>query len=149
MKPRRWLYDHPVRRSKIIRHGITRTVFLVGSWAIKVPSGRRMSTHGPVRGRLAGFAEGYLANLSELTWGRYEDWQGKVAPILHSWLFGVIQVYRRCEPMPEADWRWTDGDWSYHGDLALPYLFPELGDVKPDNFGILNGRVVRLDYVMH
>lgn len=130
----------------MVQRGITRTVLLVGSWAIKVPSFRGGSVGG-ARGRLQGFAQGYLSNLSERTWCSYEPWEGRVAPVLRSWLFGLVQVYPRCRPMDLDDWSW-DAGWTYHGKLMLPLLDPSPGDFKPDNFGWLAGRLVRLDYDM-
>lgn len=114
---------------------MTRTVILVSRWAIKVPSGRGVGLDATsLRGRLAGIASGLLANRSEYDWSAYGAWRGKVAPVTHSWLGGFVQVYRRCAPLPP--------------ECLLPQLDPCPGDVKPDNFGLLDGRVVRLDYAM-
>lgn len=120
---------------QVRRTGINRTVLLIGRWAVKVPSLRGGSTGG-VRGRVHTFARGILANASEYQWHDFEGWHGKVAPVLHSWLGGLVQVYPRCEPLSDDD----------RG--PLPRLEPCPGDVKPDNYGRLNGRVVRLDYDM-
>lgn len=123
---------------KIIRTGITRTVLLVGRWAIKVPSLR-----GGVYGRrewVASFCQGVLSNRSERQWHDFEGWGGQVAPVLHSWLGGIVQVYPRCEPLDVPD---TD-----EGRATLPLLDPDPGDVKVDGYGVLDGRVVRLDYDM-
>jgi hypothetical protein len=57
---------------QIIRSGITRTVLLVGRWAVKVPSVRGVHPGG-VRGRLASLATGLLANQSEHTWSGYDQ----------------------------------------------------------------------------
>jgi hypothetical protein len=122
---------------KIIRRGVTRTVILTRRHAIKVPSLRGASTGG-VRGRLCSLAAGIQANESEYTWHTYEPWAGQVAPVLRSWLGGIVQVYPRCEPLAEDV-----------ADAALPVLDPEPGDRKADNFGLLDGRIVRLDYAMH
>lgn len=116
------------------RNGITRTVLLTRRYAVKVPSFRG-HCEGGARGRLAGFARGLLANQSESLWHSYEGWAGQVAPVLHSWLGGLVQVYPRCQPVP-AGW------------AEFPSLEPEPGDRKPENFGLLNGRVVRIDYEM-
>lgn len=124
---------------KIIRRGISRTVFLVGRYAVKVPSFRG-HVHGDMRGRIAGFARGVLDNQAEYLWHDFEGWQGKVAPVLHSWLFGVVQVYPRCAPLDVVD--------DEEGRATLPLLDPDPGDVKVDNFGRLNGRIVRIDYSM-
>lgn len=116
-----------------ICHGITRTVILTRRYAIKMPSLRGHSVGG-IRGRLAGFAHGILANQSEYQWHDYEGWAGRVAPVLRSWCGGLVQIYPRCQPLA--------------GTETFPVLDPEPGDVKPDNFGLLDGRVVRIDYAM-
>lgn len=120
---------------RVIRRGITRTVILVGCYAIKVPSLRTGSIGGP-RGRLQSFAWGVLANHSEYEWSTYKPWQGRVAPVLRSWLFGLVQVYPRCAVLDEGS------------RVELPVLDPDPGDVKHDNYGWLGGRLVRLDYDM-
>jgi hypothetical protein len=122
-------------RVKIVRTGITRTVFLAGRYAIKVPSMRGLCER-TMAGRLASMARGILANQRERQWHSYEGWDGLVAPVLHSWLGGLVQVYPRCEPLPDG----------FEG--ALPELDPNPGDIKPDNYGLLNGRIVRIDYDM-
>ena len=138
----------------VVRRGVTRTVFLVWHWAIKVPAFRPIGGRHGIRGRVAGFATGYLANLSEQTWSSYRPWSEGVAPVLRSWLWGVIQVYPRCDPVDQTDWVY-DGDpiaidsgWRYKGKVPLPVLYPEPGDFKADNFGWLDGRIVRVDYSM-
>lgn len=113
--------------------GITRTVFLTRRYAIKVPS-LRGHVYGDARGRVEGFCHGVLANQSEYRWHTYEGWSGRVAPVLRSWLWGLIQVYPRCQPAPDG------------AELFL--LDPCPGDVKPDNYGLLNGQLVRVDYDM-
>lgn len=118
-----------------IRRGITRTVLLTRRYAIKVPSWRG-HCEGGTRGKLAGFARGILANQSESQWCDFHDWGGGVAPVLRSWLGGIVQVYPRCELLPD----------DFIG--PLPALDPDPGDIKADNFGLLNGRMVRIDYDM-
>lgn len=121
--------------------GITRTVFLVGRYAVKVPSFRGGSIGG-LRGRMQSFAWGFLANLSEYEWSKFEGWRGKVAPVLHSWAGGLVQVYPRCEPIPDT----TAQAWEAAGCPPLLAMFPDPGDDKPDNYGLLDGRLVRIDY---
>lgn len=127
---------------KVIRRGITRTVILTKRYAVKVPSLRGGSIGG-TRGRLQGFAWGVLANHAEFQWHSYEPWSGKVAPVLRSWLGGLVQVYPRCEPFvatPEQEMAMFERTW-------LPMtLDPDPGDHKADNYGWLDGRIVRIDY---
>lgn len=126
----------------IIRRGISRTVLLTRRYAVKVPSFRGHCT-GRFRGRLRGFAVGIIANQDEADWHDFEGWEGQVAPVLHSWIGGLINVYPRCEPLP------LDAAGAYFGDEPLPTLDPDPGDHKPDNYGILGGRIVRIDYAMN
>ena len=125
-----------------IRYGISRTVFLTRRYAIKVPSLRGGSLGG-MRGRLQGAAEGVLANAAEYRWHQYEPWAGKVAPVLRSWLGGLVQVYPRCEPFKvtrEQELAMFERRW------APMVLDPDPGDHKADNYGWLDGRLVRVDY---
>ncbi|QKW15395.1 hypothetical protein [Verrucosispora sp. NA02020] len=122
-----------------VHRGITRTVVLTRRYAVKVPS-LRGHAEGGLRGRLAGLAHGLLANQSERQWSGYEPWVGLVAPVLWSWLGGVVQVYPRCEPLP------VTCRHEYVGDESLPVLDPDPGDHKADNYGLLDGRIVRIDY---
>lgn len=117
---------------KIIRTGVTRTVILTRRYAIKVPSLRGGSSGF----RIESFCWGVLANLSEREWHAYEGWDGAVAPVVRSWMGGVVQVYPRCKPLPPG------------ARGPLPTLDPCPGDVKPDNYGVLGRRVVRVDYDM-
>lgn len=116
----------------MVRHGITRTVYVTRRYAIKVPSLRGGSSGSWVES----FCWGILANRSERQWHTYEGWSGQIAPVLWSALGGLVQVYPRCDPLPDG------------ARGPLPRLDPCPGDVKPDNFGVLAGRVVRLDYDM-
>jgi hypothetical protein len=118
---------------RIIRSGISRTVILVGRYAVKVPSFRGHMPGG-IRGRMAGFAHGLLHNQSEAIWSGFEAWHGMVAPVLHSWLGGLVNVYPRCDPAPDG--------------AELFEMDPDPGDVKRDNYGLLAGRLVRVDYSM-
>ncbi len=118
---------------RIIRTGITRTVILIGKYAIKIPTMRGCTTRD-MRGRMDGFAHGIIANNSEYLWHTQEGFRGKVAPVLHSFGWGLVQVYPRCEPLPPG--------------AEAPLLDPDPGDHKDDNHGLWNGRVVWLDYAM-
>lgn len=124
---------------RIIRTGVSRTVILIGRYAVKVPSMRGHMT-GDLRDRIAGFAYGLLHNQSEATWSSFEGWDGQVAPVLHSWLAGLVNIYPRCEPLDLAD--------DDEGRDSLPLLEPDPGDIKVGNYGLLDGKVVRLDYSM-
>lgn len=115
------------------KYGICRTVFLVGPWAIKVPR---------LKGALSPTGSGFswtipralLANQSERDWSIGVS--SGVCPVLHSWLGGLINVYPRCDP-------WTsdqEPDYDSIGEGWLPR------DRKPENIGLLHGKLVWLDY---
>lgn len=124
---------------RIIRRGATRTVLLIGRWAVKVPSLRGIGVPAPVplKARAASFARGVTANFSEWQWHNFDGWRGRVAPVTWS-LLCIVQVYPRCEPCPD--------------DAELFELDPDPGDGfeqgKREQYGLLNGRLVRVDYDM-
>lgn len=114
---------------EIHREGVTRTVFLIGPWAIKVPS---LRTHGlGFSVLLWSFCRGILANQSEAQWSGIDG----VCPVRLS-LAGLINIYPRCEPVEHYL-----GDYADIGPSMLP-----LGDCKPQNLGLLHGRIVWVDY---
>lgn len=132
---------------KLIRSGITRTVILTRHYAIKIPSLRRYGDG--FAGLLWSFSRGVLANQSEAEWWRSSppDNKHSLCPVLRSWLGGMINVYPRCMPYvatPEQAEAMFRREWR-------PILaeFPAPGDNKPDNFGVLDGRVVRIDFDMN
>lgn len=113
-----------------IHRGITRTVLLVGRWAIKVPS---LRTHGHgLAGALWSWCRGVLANQSESEWSGHGT-----CPVLWTWA-GLISVYPRCAPAPEL----TDAEYDAIG-------LPGPMDRKPQNVGYLHGELVWLDYDMN
>lgn len=113
------------------RRGLTRTVFLIGRWAIKVP--RASSNRDGVRGVLWAVTRGIQANLSEANWS---NWGPGVCPVRWS-LAGLINVYPRCEPVG------PDEEVDYES-----LNFPTASDRKPENVGWLNGELVWIDYDM-
>lgn len=115
---------------EVIRHGITRTVILIGRYAIKVPSLR-------YRGRF--FLQGCLANVSERD--TYRGWNGRrhykpLCPVLWCSWGGLLLVMARAEPIPDETWAAAEKAWFTHLDP----------DWKRDNLGIYLGRLVLIDY---
>lgn len=116
-----------------IRRGVTRTVLLIGRWAIKVPS---LCTHDQgLKGALWSFCRGVSANQSEAEWSGYHE---GLCPVVFT-AAGLLNVYPRCQPV-EQDL--ADADYD-----AIGFAGPT--DRKPANVGILNGRRVWLDYDMN
>ncbi len=111
-------------RLRWIRRGITREVFLVGRWALKIPTWR----YG-----WEVFLRGLQANISEATWTNYAD-GAPCNPVVRKVPGGWLNVYRRAEP--------------YTGDIDDVRWEP-YGDRKLDNVGVVDGRVVLIDYDMN
>jgi hypothetical protein len=107
--------------------GVGRTAYLVGQYAIKVPSVRAygQGLYGP----LWTFLSGWLANLSEWEHRRATGVAGARFTLL-----GLVSVYPRCEPFTS---KW----------VSLPSINSDLAkDVQPQNLGWHKGRVVFIDY---
>lgn len=109
--------------------GISRTVYLVGPYAIKVPCAR----YG-----WAKWLRGLIANLQERSIGR-AGLEG-VCPVLFADPLGFVVVMPRAEPLPgdlsaEAYDRFVN-----RADYVIP------AENKADSFGYLNGELVALDY---
>lgn len=114
-----------------VLHGATRTVVLVGRWAVKVPS---------CRGGWRNFLIGLLANMQERTFSA-TGWP-ELCPVVFSLPGGWIVVMPRCEPVGEL----TDEVYqrmTKHADYEVP------AENKDDSFGWLGGeggRLVAIDY---
>lgn len=113
--------------------GITRTVLLVGKWAIKVPSLR--AHEAGLTGLLWSISRGILANQSELEWSG----QPGLCPVRFSFS-GVVNIYPRCQPVEHEP---TEAEY----DAIAPFSGPS--DRKPHNIGLLDGAMVWLDYDMN
>lgn len=131
----------------IIRRGITRTVVLTRRYAIKLPSLRRYGSG--LAGLLWSVSRGILANQSEAEWwhNAMPDQKPMLCPVLHSWIGGIVNIYPRCEPYTVDEV--TELAMFTREYRPLPDLDPQPGDVKPDNYGWLDGRLVVLDYDMN
>lgn len=134
------------------RRGVTREVFLVGQWAIKVP---RMC-YG-----WRSFLQGLLANLQEV-----DFWSTRwptLCPVLFAIPGGWLVVMRRARPLTDQEWAAFDypsfvtmGCHYAAANLEMqhgnprPGAEPEGGMVpvenKQDSFGVLNGVIVAVDY---
>lgn len=117
--------------STAFHYGITRNVFLIGRYAIKIP---RISNH-------LHFLQGCYSNWSERRFckhtksGDYEtrSCYNMVAPSLWCSWFGIVQIQRRCIPL--------DPNPMSHKSITRPFLKKHFGrvctDIKHDNFGWL------------
>ena len=119
---------------KLEAKGITRIVFLVSRFAIKIPNHRYGHRH---------FLQGCYANWSERKFCKDfknadypENMYQYVAPSYFCSWFGLFQIQARCEPYNED---LTEKEKEFFKPLCW-------GDNKKENFGILKGRLVCLDY---
>lgn len=122
-------------KMRVCRSGATRTVLLVGKYAIKFPC---------LHHNYAMFIEGIRANLNE---GRFVDYREDVplAKTLYSNRFGLINIQERCRPIRNRGLFLAE----LHV-LCAKELLPKdfyLDDPKPENFGYNSKNVlVKLDY---
>jgi hypothetical protein len=88
------------------------------------------------------FQEGLRANLHE-----QETWRQSRAdhlcPILLAGPFGLFSVMPYARPLSDAEYNTLENDYLNEGGLFAQKL---KGDFKRENFGMLDGRRVRLDY---
>lgn len=111
------------------KSGITREVFIIGNYAIKVPSMRSWK----------GFLWGLLANMQEKVW--WNDKDKRLCPVLFSLPGGFLAVMPKVTVMTDDEF---DG-FDYESFIHLhPYDIPV--ESKSDSFGYLDGKVVAIDY---
>lgn len=113
--------------------GTSRSVLLIGKYALKFP--RCLSWKA--------FVMGMLANINEAQWKNApNDWH--LCPLLYSNKFGLLNIMPRCKSIKHRG--------LYAVELARLSAITPLSkswyvyDAKPRNFGMLNGRMVKLDY---
>jgi hypothetical protein len=123
--------DEPVK----IAHGVTRSVLLVGPYALKFPS---------VRYGWNKFLRGLLSNMCERQFKPLAA-KYRLAPVVFGVPGGWLTVQRRCEPLTAEQW----SDLLFLYDEGPPVGVDWHGfscDFKRDNFGTIDGSVVLLDY---
>jgi len=103
-------------------------VILTRKYAIKIPR----FDYGWAQG-----LRGLLANMQEV---EFSSLNNKACPVLFHIFGGWLLVMPRCEPLSDNDWNMIKstcvGDW-----LPIPVEYR-----KRDSFGILDGRIVAVDY---
>ena len=112
------------------RQGITREVFLTRRYAIKIPK----LIYGWHK-----FLCGLLANMQEATFAR-AGWP-ELCPVVFSIPGGWLVVMRRAKPLSDAEWEAFDAPAFCE---TADYLIP--AEFKQDSFGMLDGRIVAVDY---
>lgn len=122
---------------KIEWRGCTRIVFLLNEVVVKVPNFTVCWRH---------FLQGILANMGErdtYRWnsGQYESGKSHLlCPVVWASWGGWVLVMKRAIPFTYLDEEGHEMDYSKWIVAGFG------GDDKPDNYGKLNGQVVKLDY---
>lgn len=120
-----------------IERGTTRTVFLVGGYAIKIAR----IWHKLPQHRWKMFLRGMLANMDEYFCYKFSpiDKKKKLCPVKFISPLGLILVMKRAEKCSEEEFN-KEAKNFFHSFAGLPL------DAKIENFGIINGELVLIDY---
>ncbi len=116
-----------------VAKGATRTVLLIGAYAIKVP--RLFSWAACWRN----FLLGLIANMQEAEWG--VTGFPEFCPVLFSIPGGFLVVMSRADPLTEE--QFDSIDWETFCNKQDYYCFVER---KIENMGLYQGRIVAVDY---
>ncbi len=112
-----------------ITRGATRTVFLIGGYAFKFPSCRSWRF----------FLQGLLANIQEREFSKTK-WP-ELCPVVFAIPGGFLTVMQEAEPMPDEIWNDLNVEtWANREGYTIPV------EAKQSSFGILNGKIVVVDY---
>lgn len=116
-------------------NGVTRTVFLVGKYAVKIPCVHRT---------YAMFIEGIRSNLAEGRFVGYEP-QAPIARTLYSNRFGLLNIQERVRPVSGKNklFRIALVELSACEFFNRDFI---MDDPKPDNFGYKQNKLVKIDY---
>ena len=109
--------------------GATRTVFLVGKFAFKIP---RMYSW-------KGFLQGLIANIQERLWSKAKH--EKLCPVLFGLPGGFLVVMPRTTKLTVRQFKYLGiQKWRDVDGVKIPV------ENKHDSFGWLNNRIVAVDY---
>lgn len=103
------------------KRGITREVFLIGRWAIKIPSFRSWKL----------FLQGLLGNMQEKQWSGFDE---RLCPVVFYTPGGFLSIMPRATPIECIN----DEYLSICDSLPV--------EKKLCSFGLLNGKIVAVDY---
>lgn len=119
----------------ICRTGVTRIVILIGRWAIKLPR----FGHGWRLG-----LRGLLCNMQERQFAA-TGWP-ELCPVVWAAPGGFLLIMRRARELTREEWfafnPKTFHDYYENGELVRSIPVEE----KMDSFGMLDGRIVAIDY---
>ena len=115
---------------KYCNNGVTRLVFLVGPWAFKIPNFKFEHSHF-----LLGCHCNWLEKKYTKVWDGYPPLGDKIAPTVFCTWFGLLSVQKRVVALQRD---LTEEEITLFEGVC--------SDVKRDNFGLLNGNLVCVDY---
>ncbi len=133
-----------------VRYGTTRTVYLIGKYAIKFPSLYSWEF----------FLRGLLGNMCERKWSNFKDYEslnctGKLCPVLFTLWGGWLSIMPKCEELTLEEFSSIDC-YKFTGNKDI-YISHEDSKIlissgglpvehKLSSFGKLNGEIVAIDY---
>ena len=116
-----------------IERGVTRIVFVFNSFVIKIPSFTQYNH----------FLYGLLANLKEKKWsGKHKD----LAKVFYCSRTGLFLIMEKAEVVSNnIDWgEFCDSLIDKYKDDELKEFM--LSDLKPNNWGYVKNRLIKIDY---
>ena len=116
-----------------IEKGSTRTVLLIGKYAIKVP--RFWHEYHGHRWKM--FLRGILANIDEDYWWKHSHKKNKLCPVVFKSPLGFLLVMLRAKELTEQEYDKKQLEKEF---IGLPL------DNKIINFGKIDGNIVLVDY---
>lgn len=122
---------------KIIRTGATRTVILVGKYALKLPF--TFHTNTKWRGFWYRLLNGLLANIQEREFCEVKYEPIPFAPVLFFISGGFLVVMPRGTPI-------SDEEWENVKNVIEENLLPPVVEGKRDSFAKISGRIYAVDY---
>ena len=113
-----------------IKKGVTRIVIICFGYVFKIPN--FTSKH-------LFFLQGFVANYKEryitITFKYYKHFYSKINPTLFCTYFGLLSIQKYVTPLTRE---LTSAEKRYFKQQTI--------DNKKENFGILNGKIVCIDY---
>ena len=127
------------RRIALVTRGANRLVLLTPGLAWKVPNVRRWFQ--ACWGMIDNMQERRANGLGP--WGRRQD---GICPLVFSLPGGLLNVMRRARPLTDAEWAGFDPAGHCRRQFPDGTVYWISAEPKRDSFGVLDGRIVALDY---
>jgi hypothetical protein len=122
-----------------LQKGATRWVFVGRKRAYKIPS---LSSYKQ-------FLQGLLCNMNEAIWSKSINLYPHLCPIMGKIPFGLLVIMPAVSICTRQMGITGGEEWEYYKDICMNketgIAFPQ-NDWKASNFGVLNGKIVCIDY---